>query len=87
LTVAKRSNSDDRLDPLIRDALAWIVRLKSGEATVADAEQLVDWRTKSPAHERAFRDAVKDWNAIGRALVSQQSRSHGRSRSRKVRRT
>jgi transmembrane sensor len=60
------------LDPLIRDALAWIVRLKSGEATLADAEQLIDWRAKSPAHESAFRDAVKCWRAIGRGLVSDQ---------------
>jgi transmembrane sensor len=54
---------------LIRDALAFIVRLKSGEATVVDAEQLTNWRSKSPAHERAFRDAVKCWHAIGRALL------------------
>jgi ferric-dicitrate binding protein FerR (iron transport regulator) len=58
------------LDPLARDALAWILRLKSGEATLADAEQLMDWRAKSPAHESAFRDALKCWRAIGRALVN-----------------
>jgi ferric-dicitrate binding protein FerR (iron transport regulator) len=58
------------LDPLIRDALAWIVRLKSGEATLADAEQLIDWRARSPAHDNAFRDALKCWRAIGPALLS-----------------
>jgi transmembrane sensor len=57
------------LDPLIRDALAWIVRLKSGEATLKDAEQLMDWRTRSPAHESAYREAVRCWQAIGRTLV------------------
>jgi ferric-dicitrate binding protein FerR (iron transport regulator) len=57
------------LDPLARDALAWILRLKSGEATLADAEHLLDWRAKSPAHESAFRDALKCWRAIGGALV------------------
>jgi ferric-dicitrate binding protein FerR (iron transport regulator) len=46
------------------------VHLKSGEATLADADQLMDWRAKSPAHETAYRDAVKCWRAIGRALVS-----------------
>jgi ferric-dicitrate binding protein FerR (iron transport regulator) len=55
---------------LIRDALAWVVRLKSGEATLADAERLADWRSRSPAHESAFRDAVKCWQAIGLGLVS-----------------
>jgi ferric-dicitrate binding protein FerR (iron transport regulator) len=69
-TVTKRNDQADRLDPLIRDALAWIVHLKSGEATLADAEQLMDWRAKSPAHETAYRDAVKCWRAIGRALAS-----------------
>jgi ferric-dicitrate binding protein FerR (iron transport regulator) len=68
------------LDPLIRDALAWIVQLKSGEATLADAEQLMDWRAKSPAHETAYRDAVKCWWAIGRALVSDRPTATGRRR-------
>jgi transmembrane sensor len=57
------------LDPLTRDALAWVARLKSGEATVAEAEQLVDWRNKSPEHERAFRNAVRCWHALGTALA------------------
>jgi transmembrane sensor len=60
------------LDPLTRDALAWIVRLKSGEATLTDAEELMDWRARSPAHESAFRDAVRCWQAIGPAMVDQQ---------------
>lgn len=73
--MTKRTNPADRLDPLIRDALAWIVRLKSGEATIADAEQLIDWRTKSSAHERAFRNAVKCWRAIGRGIVNEHRSS------------
>jgi transmembrane sensor len=60
------------LDPLIREAVAWIVRLKSGNATVADAEQLMDWRNTSPAHERAFRHALKCWKTVGLALVRSQ---------------
>jgi ferric-dicitrate binding protein FerR (iron transport regulator) len=69
-TVKKRNDQLDRLDPLTGDALAWIVRLKSGEATLADAEQLMDWRATSPAHESAYRGAVKCWQAIGRTLGS-----------------
>jgi transmembrane sensor len=67
--VKKRNDQPDRLDPLTRDALAWIVRLKSGEATLADAEQLMDWRARSPAHETAYRGAVKCWRAIGHTLA------------------
>jgi transmembrane sensor len=54
---------------LIRDALDWIVRLKSGEATLADAEQLIAWRIESAAHEQAFRNAVRCWQAIGSGLI------------------
>ncbi|MDH6258151.1 DUF4880 domain-containing protein [Bradyrhizobium sp. BR13661] len=68
--MTKRNHQVDHLDPLIREALSWIMRLKSGEATIADAEQLMDWRGKSSAHEHAFRDAVKCWRAIGKALAT-----------------
>lgn len=78
--MKKRNDQPDRLDPLIRDALAWIVRLKSGEATLAEAEQLMDWRAKSPAHESAYRDAAKCWQAIGRALATSRPVASGRRR-------
>jgi transmembrane sensor len=68
--VTKRNHQADHLDPLTREALSWILRLKSGEATIADAELLMDWRGKSSAHEHAFRDAVKCWRAIGQALTT-----------------
>ncbi|QFI76098.1 DUF4880 domain-containing protein [Bradyrhizobium betae] len=68
--VTKRSHQVDHLDPLIREALSWITRLKSGEATLTDAEQLMDWRGRSSAHEHAFREAVKCWRAIGQALAT-----------------
>ena len=81
--MTKRNDQPDRLDPLIRDALAWIVRLKSGEATVADADHLMDWRAKSAAHENAYRDAVKCWREIGRALASQPAANDRRRRKAK----
>ncbi len=59
------------------------MRLKSGEATLEDAEQLINWRAQSPAHERAFRDAVKCWKAIGRGLVSDQPTRRSRRRKTK----
>lgn len=67
--MKERNDQPDRLDPLLRDAVGWIVRLRSGEATIADAEQLMDWRAKSPAHENAYRNAVRSWQAIGQALA------------------
>ena len=67
-TVTKRTDRYPPLDPLTRDALAWVVRLTSGDATLADAELLLDWRARSPKHERAYRDAVKCWRALGAGL-------------------
>jgi transmembrane sensor len=62
------------LDPLLREALAWVIQLHSGTATVGDAEALEQWRRSSSAHEIAFRDAVRLWNIFGhetRRLVAE----------------
>jgi transmembrane sensor len=55
------------LDPLLRQALAWVIRLHSGDATSDDAAALALWRSRSPEHEAAFRDAVKLWRSLGEA--------------------
>lgn len=55
------------LDPLTREAIAWVVRLTSGEATTADAAQLKRWRAQSLAHEEAFKRAAKLWKDFGAA--------------------
>jgi hypothetical protein len=49
---------------LLDQALSWIVRLKSGEATQADLVALRRWRDESPRHEEAFRDAARLWRRI-----------------------
>jgi len=49
---------NDDLDPLMKEALQWIVRLTSGAATTADARDFENWRTQGPAHEEAFREAA-----------------------------
>lgn len=51
-------------DQLTREAIAWLVRLKSGEATVEDGEDFKAWRTRSPEHEQAFRKVVKVWRGL-----------------------
>lgn len=52
------------LDPLMRDALAWVVRLRSGEATKADLAAIRQWRALSPDHEEAFRQAALLWRSL-----------------------
>jgi transmembrane sensor len=55
------------LDPLLRQALAWVIRLHSGAATSDDAAALESWRRRSAEHEAAFRQAVRLWRSFGEA--------------------
>jgi transmembrane sensor len=59
------------LDPLTQEAIDWVVRLRSGEATTDDVGALKRWRGQSPAHEKAFRHAAKLWR--GFETVAEQS--------------
>jgi transmembrane sensor len=50
---------------LLRDeAIDWIVRLKSGEATEEDLGALQRWRDADPSHEEAFHDAARLWRGV-----------------------
>jgi len=58
---------DDRnmdIEPLEREAIAWVRRLTSGQATAADAEALKQWRSLSPAHAAAFWSASQLWQDL-----------------------
>jgi transmembrane sensor len=46
-------------DPLLDEAIAWIVRLKTDEPTRADILELERWRAQSAAHEEAFKRAAR----------------------------
>jgi transmembrane sensor len=46
-------------DPLLDEAIAWIVRLKTGEPTRADVEAFERWRDQSAAHQAAFKRAAR----------------------------
>ncbi|WP_229309398.1 FecR family protein [Hyphomicrobium album] len=52
---------------LNREALARLRCLVSGEATIADVEEVKRWRHLSPAHERAFAAANRLWDRLGPA--------------------
>lgn len=59
---------DERSEALRQQALTWITRLSSGEATQEDAKALASWRQRSAEHEAAFRDQARLWRDMGRAL-------------------
>jgi transmembrane sensor len=65
LTAAEDIPSE--LDPLLREALAWVIRLNSGTATTDDAAALALWRAQSADHEAAFAEAIRLWRALGEA--------------------
>jgi len=54
-------------DPLMRAAIAWVVRLRSGEATRDDLQALQAWRKQSSEHEEAFRQAALLWRDLKQA--------------------
>lgn len=47
------------LNPLLREGIEWLLRLKSGSATEADLNACRSWQAQSPAHAEAFREAVR----------------------------
>jgi transmembrane sensor len=56
MTESPHTSADD---PLLDEALDWVVRLKTGAPTQADLDALKLWRERSEAHEQAFRSAAR----------------------------
>ena len=54
-------------DPLLEEALDWVIRLKTGSPMRSDVENLRRWRERSPAHEEAFKKAVLVFRRAGAA--------------------
>jgi transmembrane sensor len=59
--------ANEAIEPteLQREALAWVRRLTSGEATTGDAEALRGWCRQSPAHAAAYAEAHALWKDLG----------------------
>lgn len=54
-------------DPLLDEALDWVIRLKTGAPLRSDLEALQRWRAQSPTHEEAFRKAARLFRQAGTA--------------------
>lgn len=84
------STPNDSPDPdlLLQEAIEWVVRLKAGQPTRADADALMQWRGQSPAHEDAFKKAVRQFRNAGTAAReladSENSRAASAAASRQV---
>jgi transmembrane sensor len=49
-------------------AVAWVIRLTSGDTSAAERAAFELWRNESPTHEAAFSEARKLWSGLGDIL-------------------
>ena len=72
-------------DPLLRQALDWVVKLKTGEPTRRDLDELLRWRESNPDHDAAFKRAVRIYRLAGMAsAAAETSRLNRRRLTRRV---
>jgi transmembrane sensor len=74
----KQPRTYPRTDPILEEpaalpdadaeAVAWVIRLTSGDASAAECAAFELWRTESPIHEVAFSEARKLWSGLGDVL-------------------
>lgn len=50
---------------LTREATEWFVRLGASRVSAKDRDAFEDWRRRSDAHDRAFREVASLWNEAG----------------------
>lgn len=55
------------LSPIHDEAVDWVQKLKSGDASPKDIEAATHWRNQSPDHAAAFAAAEHVWRAVGAA--------------------
>jgi transmembrane sensor len=63
---------------LEREALDWLLRLTSGEATADQLRQFSAWRSQSKVHAEAYRSALGIWRSLdvaGREIASPADRA------------
>uniref|UniRef100_B0T7P3 Anti-FecI sigma factor, FecR n=1 Tax=Caulobacter sp. (strain K31) TaxID=366602 RepID=B0T7P3_CAUSK len=63
---------DAASEALAPEALTWVNRLLSGAVTPGEAGEFVLWRTRSPAHEHAFADALSMQRAVRRTVQARE---------------
>jgi transmembrane sensor len=67
LPEARSSRKVDAARAADESAIKWLLRLRSGHATLADAHDYLQWRIEHPEHERAARDLALLWRMLADA--------------------
>src|SRR5262245_59325428 len=57
---------EQRQDPLIEEALRWLVVLRDKAASDADRAAFAAWLREDPRHEAAWRQAQRVWMRVGK---------------------
>ncbi|MEP7453314.1 FecR family protein [Phyllobacterium sp. SB3] len=65
---SKRERSVETSEALKQQAIGFIIRITSGDATTEDADRLAEWRALSAEHEQAFYETASLWKNLGPAL-------------------
>ncbi|MCQ8119408.1 FecR/PupR family sigma factor regulator, partial [Methylomonas rosea] len=66
--------SSTRREALQQQAVAWQVRLTSGAADETVLAEFERWRSQSPEHEQAYRDAETLWQRLPLPLLADRQR-------------
>ncbi|MDI4238438.1 DUF4880 domain-containing protein [Bradyrhizobium sp. Arg237L] len=74
--MSKARHSGSGLNVIEDEAIAWVQKLASGEATREDVDALARWRAQSPAREAAFVEASRAWSSAGAAARMLQGVDH-----------
>lgn len=67
-TTGMTSSQEKQQDPLVEEAIDWLLRLKDNPCDTEASRQFEAWCASSPAHARAWEKAVKVWQLMGEVL-------------------
>ena len=59
------SGSDSEHDPILEEAMDWLLRLEAAPHDRAVQEELAAWRGRSSAHDQAYRRVARTWRLAG----------------------
>ncbi|QUS39442.1 FecR family protein [Tardiphaga alba] len=65
-------------ETLAQDALHWLIASRDEPGDAALQERLRIWRATSPAHERAWQEAERTWDALGDLPAASESKPQQR---------
>ncbi|OQK16428.1 hypothetical protein AU255_00520 [Methyloprofundus sedimenti] len=69
-------NTVPEITSMSDQAINWVILLHSGQSTNDDSINALQWRSRSPAHERAYVEALVLWQEMGYVMMPQPEQTH-----------